>query len=372
MKFTCTKENLSHALDLVSGIAIKQVNLPILVNILIQVEESGVRLITTNLEIAVRVNLRAKVDKTGSFTLPAKTITEFVHLLPDEQVEVELQENELNIKCGSSATKIKGMPAEDYPVVPEAEEEHAYVVGLKEFKEALSQTIIAVARNEIRPELSGVYFSLFSDSYKGLVAAATDSYRLAERKIKVEQGSDKVQAIVPARAVQEMIRLLSLSGDGEKQVRLWLSDNQVVLRYNDFEMTSRLIDGKYPDYTQIIPSDFKTTSIFPAAVMVNKIKAASLFTTTGVNAVSFDLNSSENTIAISSTSTQTGEHTSELEAEVKGEENSILLNHRYVIDGLQNIDSEEIEFKLNSGEVPCLFKAKEKDDYLYIVMPIRQ
>jgi len=283
-----------------------------------------------------------------------------------------LQENELNIQCGSSATKIKGMPAEDYPVVPEVEEDHAYVLGTKDFKEALAQTVVAAARNEIRPELSGVYFGLLSNDNKGMVMAATDSYRLAERKLEVEQGSDELQAIVPARAVQEMIRLLSLAGNSEKQVHLWLSENQIALRYDDFEMTSRLIDGKYPDYTQIIPGDYKTTALFPASVMVNKIKAASLFTTTGVNAVSFDLNSSANTIAISSTSTQTGEHSSEVEADVKGEENSILLNHRYVLDGLQNIDSEDIEYKMNSGDAPCLFKAKEKDDYLYIVMPIRQ
>jgi DNA polymerase-3 subunit beta len=171
-----------------------------------------------------------------------------------------------------------------------------------------------------------------------------------------------------------MIRLLALAKDeqGENQVRLWVSESQVAIRYDDFELSSRLIDGKYPDYTQIIPNSFKTSAVFSVPAMVNKIKAASLFTTTGVNAVAFDLNSAEGAIAISSTSTQTGEHSSELEAEVKGEENSILLNHRYVLDGLQGLSGEEVEFKMNSGDAPCLFKEKGKDDYLYIVMPIRQ
>lgn len=374
MKFTCTKENISHSLNLVSSIAGKQVNLPILSNILIQANDSGVKLIATNLEISISVNLRAKVEKTGSFTVPAKTLTDFIHLLSEEQVELEKQDNEISIKCGKSATKIKGMDAEDYPVVPNFEEEHPFTIEVNSFKQALSQVVIACAKNEIRPELSGVSFNFFTNNFSGLVLAATDSYRLAEKKLSVLQGNDEIKVIVPARTIQEIIRLLTLSKDqqAENNVRLWVGENQIGLRYDNFEFSSRLVDGKYPDYTQIIPKEFKTEAVFPSTTMINKIKVASLFTTTGVNAVSFDLSPEQNNIGISSTSIQTGEHSSEIEAEVKGEENSILLNHRYVLDGLQNIESEEVEFKVNSGEAPCLFQGKGKDDYLYIVMPIRQ
>ncbi len=374
MKFICTKENLSYALDVVSSVASKHTNLPILMNILLKVGDSKVELVATNLEVAVRVNLRAKVENEGSFTVPAKTLTDFVHLLPEEQVEVELEENELTIKCGNSSTKIKGVPADEYPEVPGVEEEHAYVIEADVFKQALAQVVFAASKNEIRPELSGIYFGLFTERHGGLVMAATDSYRLAEKKLSVEQGKDEMRCIVPARTVYEIIRLLSLarSKQTETKVRLWLSENQIAIRFDDFEITSRLIEGKYPDYAQIIPSELKTTALFPISVMVNKIKAASLFTTTGVNAVVFDLNANQHTIGVSSTSTQTGEHSSEIEADVKGQENSILLNHRYVLDGLQNIVGEEAEFKVNSGEAPCLFQAKGDSSYLYIVMPIRQ
>lgn len=374
MKFACTKENLSYSLDLVTSIAGKHVNLPILANILIQADESVIKLVATNLEVGVRANLRAKVDQKGSFTVPAKTLSDFVHLLPEGQVEIELQENELSIKCANSATKIKGSPAEEYPIVPEVEEKHSYVLEAIDFKRALSEVVFSAAKNEIRPELSGIYFGLFGERHSGLVMAATDSYRLAERKVTISQGTDEFKCIVPARSVYEMIRLLSLgkTKQGENNVRLWLSENQIALRYDDFEMTSRLIDGKYPDYAQIIPDKFKTAAIFNVSLLINKIKAASLFTTTGVNAVSFDLNKTENTIGVSSTSTQTGEHASEIDAEITGEENSTLLNHRYVLDGLQNLDTEEAEFKMNSADAPCMFKPKGKEDYLYIVMPIRQ
>lgn len=374
MKFICTKDNLSYALDLVCGVASKHINLPILSNVLIRVSETKVTLMATNLEVAVKANLRAKIESTGEFTIPAKTLTDYVHLLPDEQVEIELKENEILIKCGSSSTKIKGSPAEDYPVMPEIEEKNAYVLEIESFKESLSQVVFSAAKNEIRPELSGVYFGFFTERFAGLVLAATDSYRLAEKKNKVEQGEGEFQSIVPAHSVYEMIRLITLgkAKQNESSVRLWVSDNQLALRYDDFEMTTRLVDGKYPDYSQIIPSELKTSSTLPISVLVNKIKAASLFTTMGVNAVSFDLSSEQNTVGISSTSTQTGEHTSEIEADVIGEENSILLNHRYVLDGLQNIKTDEVEFKVNSADAPCVFKPKDQDEYLYIVMPIRQ
>ncbi len=373
MKFTCTKENLTHAIDLVSGVGGKQTNLPILMNIMIQVTDAKVEFLVTNLEVAVRTSVRAKIDTPGSFTVPTKTLSDFVRLLSDEQVVLELIENELHITCGASQTKIKGSPADEYPVIPEIDEAHGYSLLAEPLRDALTKAVIAVAKNEIRPELSGVLFHFFGERYKGLILAATDSYRLAEKKVSVSQGSDTVQCIVPGRTVFEMIRLLGTGkGEGESQVRLWVSENQIALRYDVFEMSSRLVEGKYPDYTQIIPSTFKTTASFPSDVMINKIKAASLFATTGVNAVSFDFNVESKSLGVSSTSTQTGEHSSQVDVDISGEENSILLNHRYVLDGLQHMDGEDVEFQVNGGDVPCLFHPKNKDNYLYIVMPVRQ
>ncbi|MBI2436567.1 MAG: DNA polymerase III subunit beta [Candidatus Magasanikbacteria bacterium] len=375
MKFTCMRENFVYSLDLVSSLAVKHANLPILENVLLKVQESGIELCTTNLEIAVKTHLRAKVEQTGEFTVPAKTLSEYVRLLSSEQVDLELKNNELLVQCGNSSTKIKGVSAEDYPVIPDIDEQHAYTFDVEEFRNSISRTVIAAAKNEIRPELSGVFFSFKNERFDGLLMAATDSYRLAEARVDIKQGVDSdVSCIVPARVAQEMSRLLQLGKmhESENLVRLWVSDNQIAIRYDNFEMTSRLIDGKYPDYAQIIPKDFKTRAVFSLDAMVNKIKAASIFTTIGVNAVSFDLNVSQSTIGVSSMSTQTGEHSSEVDAHMSGDENSILLNHRYVLDGLSHMQSEEAEFNVTSADAPCLFRPKGKENYLYIVMPIRQ
>lgn len=375
MLFTCTRENLAHTLDLVSPLASKHANLPILSNVLLTVTEAGAEISATNLEIAVKTHLRAKVEKTGSFTVPAKTLMDYVRLLTSEQVEISLQDNELIISCGNSSTKIKGGSAEDYPVIPTIEEDHPYSLNVDVFRSGLIKAVTAVAKNEIRPELSGVYFSFLSERYHGLVMAATDSYRLAETKVSLIQGNDEnISCIVPGRVAFEINRLLQLgkSREGEEQVRLWVSENQIAIRYDNFEMTSRLIDGTYPDYTQIIPENFKTNAVFNKDIMINKIKAASLFAVTGVNAVSFDLNVSQNNIGVSSTSTQTGEHTSEIDAIVDGEENSILLNFRYVLDGLAHMETDDVVFHVNGADAPCMFTPKDMDDFLYIVMPIRQ
>ncbi len=374
MLFTSTKENFSHALNLINSVAGRGGNLPILSNILIHAKESNVELIATDLEIALRMNVRAKVDKTGSFTVPAKTLNDVVQLISDNSIEIELKENELEVRAGSSSTKIKGQSDEEFPVIPEIEENHHYLLDAQLFKDSLSKVLIAAARNEIRPELAGTYFGLLTGGNKELVLAATDSYRLAEKKIPVKQGEDEVSCIVPIKTVSEMIKVIGLSKgeQSESDVRLWVSDNQIAIRYNGFEMTSRLVDGKYPDYTQIIPSSFKTTATLPVDTTIKHIKAASLFTTNGINAVSFDVNASENNIAVSSTSAQTGEHSSVVDADVSGEENSILLNHRYVLDGLQHINGTDVEFLLNSSEMPCMFRGKGDESYLYIVMPIRQ
>lgn len=372
MKFTCTKENLSAALSLTSGLATKNINLPILNNILIKVDDQKTVISATNLELAVMVNLRSKTEKPGSFTVPARTLADFVALLPEEKIEIELQGNELRVACGKSATKIKGSPADEFPVIPSANEGAGFLLDAAELRRAIEQVNQAAARNDIRPELAGVLFN-FSEN-KELTLAATDSYRLAEKKIKVQQGDKPFRVIVPGRATQEMARILSVSAEmeAEKSARLLLSDNQIAVHYDSVQLVSRLVEGQYPDYVQIIPKDFKTTVDFKTSQMAKEIKAASLFSTTGVNGVEFEIDPSAGAVRVASTSSQTGEYRSEMAAEISGEKNAILLNYRYTLDGLNSLSGENGALKMINGASPCLFSSKDDPTFLYIVMPIRQ
>jgi DNA polymerase-3 subunit beta len=373
MKFFCTKENLSKSLSLVSGIAGKNINLPILGNVLIKVNEQKVELVGTNLELAIISNLRAKIEEVGIFTVPARTLNDFVNLLSEEKVEISLKNNELEVICGRSSTSIKGSPADEFPVVPAGSEGRGYLVDVESFKKGLNQVVHAAAKNEIRPELAGVFFG-FNEDTGYLTMAATDSYRLAEKKIKLLQGEEKIKTIIPARTAQEIIHVLSITKgfESEKNARVIMSENQIVVRYNEVELISRLVEGQYPDYTQIIPREFRTEAEFSTSQMIKEIKAASLFTTTGVNAVTLELKTKEVNMTVSSISSQTGNYKSELSSEIKGEDNSILLNHRYVLDGLINMESERVWLKVINADSPCVFAPNEDKTYLYIVMPIRQ
>jgi DNA polymerase-3 subunit beta len=373
MKFFCTKENLSKALGFVIGVAGKNLNLPILGNVLIRATEQRVEFMATNLELAITSNLRAKVEIPGVFTVPARTLTDFINLLSEEKVEISLKENELQVMCGRSSTKIKGSPADEFPVVPAVSEGQGYLVEIEAFQRGLGQVFQAASKNEIRPELAGVLFN-FNEEPGLLTMAATDSYRLAEKKIKLAQGEGGVRVIIPGRTAQEINHVLSLSKgvENEKNVRLLMTDNQIVVRCNDVELVSRLVDGQYPDYTQIIPKEFKTVADLSTAKITKEVKAASLFTAAGINAVNFDLDPVAGTVVVSSVSTQTGEYKSEIEAEIKGEKNNILLNHRYVLDGLNNMEGDNIEIKVINADSPCILAAKDDSSYVYIVMPIRQ
>lgn len=372
MKISCTKENLGRALSLVSGVTGKNINLPILNNILIKVEENKVEFIATNLELAITIVVRAKIEKTGSFTVPARTLTEYINLLPNEKIDFEVKENELLVRCGKSSTKIKGTSAEDFPVIPGSPEGKGYVVNAEELQKALSCVLPAVAKNDIRPELAGL-FTYFNGSEKQLVLAATDSYRLAEKKIGLEQGGEEMKIILPARTAQEINHLLNSSDSDvsdEKTVRVLIGENQILVSYNNAQIISRLVEGQYPDYTQIIPKEFNTVVTIETEKMIKEMKASGLFTTTGVNAVSLGIK--PGILEISSVSSQTGEYKSEIQVEVDGNENNVLLNNRYIIDGLSNFNKSETSFKVINGDSPCVFSPKGDESYLYIVMPIRQ
>lgn len=372
MKFTCTKDNFIHALQLVSPLAGRQVNLPILHNILLQVTDSGVTLISTNLETAIRVQLRAKVETTGSFTLPAKTLSDYIPYVRGDQVTISLEGNEVTIEAGEATTKLKGTPADEFPVIPTLDEEHHYVIPASMLRDAFSDIVFATAKNEIRPELAGVCTHFGMNGEKKLLLAATDSYRLGERSIAVNDGVDDFRCIIPGRTVSEFIRLLGTEpGEGEKTAHLYVGENQIALRYGAFDVTSRLIDGNYPDYTQIIPTHFTTQAVISKQVLLDAVKAASIFSTTGVNAVHFVFRADDGRLSISSMSSQTGEHTANIDTDITGDDNEIFLNYRYVLDGLNHL-GDNIVFKMNNKDSTCVLTNVEDGEYLYLIMPIRQ
>ncbi len=367
MKFTCTQENLSQGLTIVSHIASKNTNLPILNNLLLRAEKSGVELAATNLEIGVTTRIRGKVEQEGVFTIPARIMAEYVGLLGQERVEVELDGTTLHIKSGTAETQLRGMPAEEFPLIPSLERSQAWVCDAQQLREALSQVIFAAATDDTRPEISGVFLRF---SAKELVLAATDSYRLAEKHVPLQSGREQEQtAIVPVKSLQELVRLLGQEGE---TVSCYLSANQILFVYQDSELISRLIDGQYPDYRQIIPEHHETRVTMKTAECVQAVRATSLFSRPGINDLTVGLHPDTNTLSLQAANAQVGQNRQQLAAQVEGIENTIVFNGRYLLDGLTNMNAPEATLAMTNSASPGILRPADAEDYLYIIMPIKQ
>src|SRR3989338_416629 len=377
MKFSCTKDNFFLGLGATSHVAGRNMNLPILNNTLIQADKRGIRLTTTNLELAVVCTVRGKVDEDGEFTAPSKLLFDYVNLLQNERVDVEKNENTLHLQCEDNETQIQGLGANEFPLIPPIVGEHTFELDAAEFRGALSQVLFAVASNESRAELSGVSLRFGKDAAKKpiLTIAATDSYRLAEREVVLDTASvDETDVIIPARALSEVSRILGLFRDdpeAERRLQIRLSDSQAVFKYGSVELTSRTIQGAYPDYRQIIPASFKTEAVARREQLIKAVKTTSLFSRTGLYDVTLMIDPASG-ITASANDSARGKNTAHTDAVVKGEPNNITVNSHYLLDGLHAIDTDEVVFCVNDGANPCLLRPKGKEGYLYLVMPIKQ
>lgn len=377
MKLSCLQENLKQGLSIVSHLTTKSVNFPILNNVLLKIEDKIIKLITTNLEVAINVNIRGKAEVDGDFTVPAKLFYDYVALLPNDRVDLEVKNNSLEIKSGTYDTKIKGLAATDFPLLPHLQKENSYFVKGKDFKSALEQVLFSVASNEIRPEISGVLFGFGRGESRELRLVGTDSYRLAEKKIDftIKEGAslDGVRdIIVPLKTLAHVNHVLSVLGaSGDDSLEISVFQNQVIFVYDSVEIIARLIEGQYPNYRQIIPESFQTKAILNSNDLEKVIKTTSLFAT-GLNDVHIKISPQNANMTVSSLNSQTGEQKATIKGDLNGIENEVTLNYRYLLDFLSAIKSQEVEFKMIDGNTACILVPKDDKDYLYVVMPIKR
>lgn len=379
MKVFCQQENLNRGLYITSHIVSKNINLPILSNILIRAEEKSLKLISTNLEIGIRCSLRGKVEEEGSVAIPAKLLNDYIALLPSEPLELELNKWDLKIKCQNYISSFKGSSPEDYPLLPTIERTFSCLCKNSGFKEALEQVLFSVLTDSSRPELNGILFS-FEDNNR-LIMVGTDSYRLAEKSITLERSNlENQKYIIPLSTLLEMTRIIK---EGSDPLEMFLTNNQILFDYKEttslgeeVELISRLQGGQYPDYRAILPTHFDTQVITETAPLIKAVRASSIFSKLGIYDIVLEFMSQKNEIKVSSTNSQLGENIVHLPSQVTGKDNSIILNYRYLLDGLTHINSPEVVIEITNPESPCVLKPSlgegQERDYLYIIMPIKQ
>ncbi|MFH0840970.1 MAG: DNA polymerase III subunit beta [bacterium] len=378
MKIIGLQKNIKQGVFAVSNIAGKNNNLPILNNIVIQAVDGGIRFVSTNLEIGVTSTVRGKIEKEGIFTVDAKIFLDYINLLPNKKVELSVKDNNLEVNAENYQTKIKGQSADEYPLIPDLDKDNYFSLKISEFKKALSKVIFSVSTDENRLALSGVLFMIEEDN---LTLVATDSYRLAEKTIKIKtnyQNNDEKELkklIVPTKALQEVLRIVSGDYDDNKEVddiKFYINDNQILFSFGSVEVVSRLIDEQYPDYKQIIPQNHKTTCTIEKQELTRAIKTSAIFSKTGINDINLDFLTQKQKTIISSISGQTGENVVNLDAKIEGLDNNITINYRYLLDGLNNMTSDLIRLEIIDSNTPALIKSEQDPTYLYIVMPIKK
>ncbi len=369
MKIICLQENLKNGLNAAERIIGKSLTLPILNNLLLKAEKGRLRISSTNLEIGINYWISGKIEKDGEITVPAKVLSSIVNNLPNKKIELEAKDNTLNLKCENYKAKIKGQDAKDFPIIPKIQSQTTCSVGQEALRAGLSQVAGMAALSESRPEISGILFD-FSKNVLKLVA--TDSFRLGEKTIFTEN-SFQAAVIVPQRTALELIRILSEKMELEEKkatVNLVLSPSQVMFDLGHVQLISRLIDGQYPPYQQIIPTNFQASAIVEREEVLKTVKIASLFSSK-INDIQLIVSPAKKIIEIFAQSADVGENRSQLKAESEGKQLEVVFNWRYILDGLNNINSNKILFKLNNETSPTVIKPVGDESYLYVVMPIK-
>lgn len=371
MNIICTQENLQKHLGYLDRVVVKQANLPILSNILFQTEGGRVKLLATNLEIGTTCFIGAKVQEEGSLALPARIIGNFVQNLPTgEIIEISSSDQKVLLKSGKYSLSIFSAPGKDFPLIPKNSFENAIQLPAQVVKSALQKMLYAVSTNPIRPELTGVLFHLKEGT---LAMVATDSFRLVEEKIPLSSGQHfSEDIIIPSITLHEVIRVLEPEND---ILNMAIEDNQVFFKVDGVEITSRLINGKFPDYTQVIPTEFSDILLLQKSDFQRALKIAAGLSgyTGGEVALLCDKESQE--LSIISRSHEVGENISKLSFENKVGEKSItfLFHARFLQEYLSNTADEEILFRYNSEYTPVLFQSPDTEKTsLSLIMPIRK
>ncbi len=368
MKFSANKDTLQHGVQVVHRAVSTKNPLPVLSGILLKTENNRLSLTATDLELGIECSVPVNVEKEGGVILPARYLSEIVRRLPDVRINIEVNsENNTLIKYGESEFNLLGMPADEFPILPAIDSESVLVIKQELFKNMIKQVVLATSADDNRPIFTGILMEIESDSNIRMVA--TDTHRLAYRSAKLENGERKKfekAVIIPGKTLNELSRILT--GEGE-DLQIAFGENQVVFEIPGVKFISRLIEGQFPNYKQVIPQGCKTKIRIRTRELLDSTERASLLAKEGTNIVK--MNVSEEKLTITSNSPEIGKIEEHIHIKMEGEATQIAFNSKYIIDVLKVIDSEEVFLELTGSLSPGIIKPTESENYLYLILPIR-
>jgi DNA polymerase III subunit beta len=363
MKITCSREELTQKLGIVARGVSTRTAVQILGGILLKAEGGKLTLAATDMELSLRASLEAQVEGEGSVVVPGRLLVELARLLPDAEVTIEQRADEgvIHVASGSFESRLNTFTAEDFPRLPEAESLERHTVDRDALLETIARVGRSASRDESRPVLTGVLVRFEPGK---LVMAATDSYRLSVKETPLEGSIPELEAIVPARALTELARI----GQGAEQIELGVHENQVVFGVDGVWLTTRRIDGQFPNYKQLVPESFEHEVALPREELLDVVRRIAVMAQRNSP---LRLRFAEGELSVSARTQDVGEAQESLPAGFGGEPLEIGFNAEFLRDGIDSVTGETIRFRLISPLRPCVLQAEGADDFLYLIMPIR-
>jgi DNA polymerase-3 subunit beta len=363
------QENLARGLQVVSRAVSSRNTLPVLANVLLRTEDAGLKLTATNLEIGITSWVAGKIDGEGSLTVPARLFNDLVAGLPSgERIDLEADgATTLRIKAGRYQTQLRGIEADEFPVIPSPGDRPTTRVSQKELKRALSQVVFAAATDEARPILTGVLTRLSGDK---LTLAAADNYRIAVRTLPIIDAVEDTSLVVPARSYAELMRVLT-DTDDPVDIMLASSKSQVLFHANDVDIVSRLIDGQFPNYQQVLPTSHSTRAVVERDELLKAVRLSALIASSAANVVRLRVGEEGNAAINVAAAADVGEAQGDVEAELDGEAVQIAFNARYLQEALQNLDHDQLSLEFSGPLSPGVLKPTTDEDYVHVIMPVR-
>jgi len=367
MKVECLKENLVGSISVAEKAVGKNLHLPVLGCILIEAKGSHLKLKATNLDLGVEINISAKIIEDGVVAVFGSVFYNVINsIYSGNSITLTSKNDNLSIKTHTSSTLIKALPHEDFPSLPIVKSNNSFNIPIEDFLKGLNSVWFSSSNSSIKPELSGVYIFMHD---KKIIFAATDSFRLSEKIIINKKVPNFDALIIPIKNIPEIIKVLEYVGQGD--ITVTFTKNQIAFSTDNIYITSRLIDGIYPDYHQIIPKKATTRIIILKQDLVNSLKKINIFSDK-FNQVGFHISTKQKKCTLTSSNSEVGETVEELQTAVEGEDLDINFNHRYITDALQIIPSDSISLSFSGLGKPMVMEGMSDQSYLYLVMPMNK
>jgi DNA polymerase III subunit beta len=366
MKIECIKEKISQAVSKAEKITGKNLTLPVLGCILLEAGKNNLIVKATNLDLGIEISIPAKVDNEGTIAVPGTVLSQFIsNLYDNKNIKLEQSEGNLIISTQNNKTIIKALNHDDFPTIPKIEDGKSFSVAAQDFIKGLRSVWYSSATSSMKPELSSIF--IYPDG-ENMVFVATDSFRLAEKKIKMKKAKDFNQILIPFRNIPEIIRVFEEVKD---DLEVKLNKNQISFSRDGVYLTSRVVDGVFPDYKQIIPKEFKTEAVVLKQDFINYLKLANIFSD-NFHQVNFRIDPRKKFFEIKTRNLEVGENVNKVDGAFNGETIDINFNHKFIIDCFQSIDSDSISLQFGANNKPMVVRGISDKSFLYLVMPMNK